>query len=1154
MLNLPEKELEILKLWQEKNIFRKTLAQASQGNFIFYEGPPTANGRPGIHHVLARAFKDVIPRYKTMQGFRVDRKAGWDTHGLPVELEVEKKLGLKNKKEVEAYGIEAFNEKCKESVWNYIEEWEKMTSRIGFWVDMDHPYVTYSNDYIESLWSIIKQIFDKNLMYKGYKVIPQCPRCGTALSSHEVAQGYKNVEEDSVTIEFRLINEKNTSILAWTTTPWTLPGNVALAVGQDIDYVKIEKKDQGDGELVRFILAKAKLEKIFGSEDYKIVEEFKGKDLIGLEYEPLFPGVITNQTDNYQNAFKVYAADFVSTEDGTGVVHTAVMYGLEDYELGEQVGLPKVHTVNLDGTFNELVPKWQGLFVKDVQADIVKDLAERGILFEKEVYKHDYPFCWRCSTPLIYYAKDSWYFKISALRDELLKNNAQINWVPEHIKEGRFGEWLKEIKDWAISRERYWGTPLPVWQCQNKDCGHLKVIGSYAELDIYEPLNNSYYLLRHGEAENNIQDILCSRLEDDHYGLTSEGREMVKKNLLYLKEQGLDLIFHSPFQRTTETAKIIAEELNLELIREDALWEAGLGDAHGKNDNWVWETVGNTEKRLKVGWPNGEKTEEMRSRMKKLLLKLEQEYSGKKILLVSHGDPLTELVSIFMGKTEEEAWKNNYVYLANLKHFDKIYKKWQTDEVFDPHRPFIDQYVLKCDKCASEMKRVPEVMDCWFDSGSMPLAQNHYPFENKNAIDSGEKYPAEFIAEAIDQTRGWFYTLLAVATLLDQGTPYKNVICLGHILDAQGLKMSKSKGNIVDPWQMIDKYGADALRWHLYTINQPGEAKRFDEKGLQESARIFGTLFNVLSFYQMYVDKEKDLRFKIYDLKEMTNVLDQWLASKLNLLIKEVTECLAKYDIFTSARKIAEFIEELSTWYLRRSRERFKGENEEDKKQAIFSLGKVLFELAKVLAPYAPFAAEFLYQELGKKCGTLKESVHLETWPEAQENLIAQSVLDYMALTRKIVEIGLAKRAEAGIKVRQPLAKLKVKSQKSKLNDEYLNLIKDELNVKEVQQEMGEGELTVELDLEISEELKAEGMLRELVRAINNKRKEMGLTINDRVFLQYETESEILKNVFEKYGFELQKSVLADSFEKVTGLNERIKIGEEEMGVKINLV
>jgi isoleucyl-tRNA synthetase len=928
MLDIPEIEKRILEFWQKNKIFEKSLKKKSpKGSFIFYEGPPTANGRPGLHHVLARVFKDLIPRYKTMQGYYVERKAGWDTHGLPVELEVEKELGLKSKKEIENYGIDKFNQKCKESVWRYKEEWERMTERIGYWIDMDNPYITYENNYIESLWWIIKQIHERKLLYKGYKVVPQCPRCGTALSSHEVAQGYKNIKEKTVTVKFKLKQgqkignfkvDNNTYILAWTTTPWTLPGNIALAVREDVDYVLYSIKNHSqisDGIYInsKIDLAEAqseiKKEKSKNNRfEIKILEEFKGKDLIGLEYEPLFSGIIKGNEKNAQNAFKIYPADFVSTEEGTGVVHTAVMYGVEDYELGEKVGLPKVHTVNLDGTFNELVPRWKGKFVKDVEKEIIEDLIKRNLLFGTENYAHDYPFCWRCESPLIYYAKDSWYFAISKLRDELIKNNSKINWVPEHIKEGRFGEWLREVKDWAISRERYWGTPIPIWVC--KKCGEMKVIGSRKELGI--------------------------------------------------------------------------------------------------------------------------------------------------------------------------------------------------DEKFDLHRPYIDEIKLKC-KCGGEMTRIPEVMDCWFDSGAMPFAQFHYPFKDKNFIDKDEKYPADFIAEAIDQTRGWFYTLLAVSTLLERGTSYKNVICLGHILDKDGQKMSKHIGNIIDPWEMIEKYGADVVRWHLYTVNQPGETKRFDEQTLKESGRMFITLLNVLAFYKMFVSKEKIDDLKI---KDLSNVLDKWIISKLNLLINEITEHLDRYSITTAARHIEEFINDLSVWYIRRSRDRFK----DGDKNAMKVLGYVLMNLTKLIAPFIPFTAEHIYKEVGGD----KESVHLEEWPKAEKKLIDKDLEEKMKQVRNICSLALQKRMEAGIPIRQPISRTAMSYD---LEDEFEQLYKDELNVKEVVK--GEG---LSHDTIITEELRQEGIVRNFIRNIQSKRKKMGLTPKDKIRVYYSEN----KDIVEKNKEQIKKQVIAE--------------------------
>src|SRR4030043_105127 len=949
MLNISEVEKKILEFWQKNKVFKKSLEKKSpKGDFVFYEGPPTANGKPGIHHVLARIFKDLIPRYKTMQGFYVERKAGWDTHGLPVELEVEKELGLKSKKEIEDYGIDKFNKKCKESVWKYKEEWEKMTERIGFWIDMEHPYITYENSYIESLWWIIKQAHERGLLYKGHKVVPQCPRCGTGLTSHEVAQGYKNIEEDSVYVKLKLKTKQkiknldiddNTYILAWTTTPWTLPGNIALAVGENIDYVVLSYTesvkdrtydiDEGVTREVKYIISEDYLRNnedllktVVDNEELQKIKtmyslrsnissdklyRIKGKDLIGLKYKPLFKDIIKKSDLNFDNAFKIYAADFISTEDGTGVVHTAVMYGVEDYDLGGTIGITKVHTVDLYGNFNDLVPQWKGRFVKDVEKEIIDYLNAEGYLYKTEKYAHDYPFCWRCDSPLLYYAKDSWYFKVSELKNDLIKNNSKINWIPEHIKEGRFGEWLREIKDWAISRERYWGSPIPVWVC-NK-CKGMKVIGSRQELGV--------------------------------------------------------------------------------------------------------------------------------------------------------------------------------------------------DEKFDLHRPYIDEIKLKC-KCGGDMKRIPEVMDCWFDSGAMPFAQFHYPFENKELIDKDKQYPADFISEAIDQNRGWFYTLLAVSTLLDKGTSYKNVICLGHILDKNGQKMSKHIGNIIDPWEMIEKYGADVVRWHLYPMTQPGGTKRFDEQALKESGKMFITLLNVLTFYKMFAKE------KVEDLKEkdLVNVLDKWVNSKLNLLIKNTTEKLDKYDITGAARELEEFINDLSVWYVRRSRERFKTGDE----KAVKSLRRVIFNSLRLLAPFIPFITEHIYQELGGRL----ESIHLEDWPDAKGKFVDKKLEEKMKQVRNICSLALQKRMEAGIPIRQPISRTAMSYD---LEDEFEQLYKDELNVKEVVK--GEG---LSHDTIITDELREEGIVRNFVRNIQANRKKMGLTPKDKIRVYYSENKEVI----EKHSDQIKKQVIAE--------------------------
>jgi len=978
MPNLPELEEKILAFWKEHDIFQKTLQKpAPAGRFVFFEGPPTANGKPGIHHVLARAFKDLIPRYKTMRGFRVDRKAGWDTQGLPVELQVEKELGFKGKPDIEKYGIKEFNAKCKSSVWTYKADWEKLTERIGFWLDLDKPYITYENYYIESLWWILKQVNKAGFLYQDYKVLPHCPRCGTALSSHEVALGYKSVTEPSVYVKFK-VKEKGVGskeqgelyILSWTTTPWTLPGNVALAVGNDIEYVVVKLVDyrKDDGSLVYqyIILAKDIYEKskdpthplydkIGTHLDYGhqpeglpdksefveqdtgyVVQTLFGKDLVGLEYEPLFD-IKPLQTNT---SYKVYAANFVTTTDGTGVVHTAVMYGEDDFVLGTQIGLPKYHTVDEAGNFTKEVAKWAGKFVKDnaVEQGIVADLQERGLLFKQEMYTHDYPFCWRCSTPLLYYAKPSWFIKMSALRDDLKSANEKINWHPEHIQHGRFGEWLEGVKDWAISRERYWGTPLPIWKCEK--CKEIIVVESLKEL-----------------------------------------------------------------------AKLSGEK------------------RVAKND-------------------------------------------------------------------------------------------------FDLHRPFIDEITIQC-KCGGIMKRVPEVADCWFDSGSMPFAQWGYPNLANSQEQIANSYPADYIAEAIDQTRGWFYTLLAIATLLKKSgalkeiktedviPPYKHVICLGHINDKTGQKMSKSKGNIIDPWEVINKYGADALRFHLYTGNQPGEPKNFDPQAVDDVVKkTLLILMNCLSFYELYQNGKQILA----NIPQTKNILDKWVLALWYKTLANVTKNLDNYTITEAGRDLANFVTEFSTWYVRRSRDRFKQEGD-DKQAALQTLGFVLRQFTITIAPFMPFVAEELYQRI--KGG--QESVHLEDWPEVRElEKVDEELLTNMDKLRNIVEQALAKRAEAKIKVRQPLRRLLVKG--VNFSEELQSILADEINVLEIIQEDGLT-VSVELDTKLDDELKSLGTLREFSRQINALRKKLGFTVKDTAELVIAA-PEDLQKILEKYPDEILKATL----------------------------
>lgn len=1093
--NHAEREEKILKSWKDKGIFDKTLAKPSpKGEFIFYEGPPTANGRPGIHHLEARAFKDAIPRYKTMRGYHVRRKGGWDTHGLPVELQVEKELGLKSKKEIETYGIQAFNEKCKASVWTFVHEWEAFTARMGYWVDLKDPYITYKPQYIESVWNIMKEVDKKGLLYKDYKVVPWCPRCGTALSSHELAQGYETVKDLSVYAKFKVKGKENTYLLAWTTTPWTLPGNVGLAVGDHIDYVQIKI---GVDSL---ILAKTRLSVI--KEEYKVEREFKGKELVGMEYEPLYTFMPKND-----KAFKVYAADFVTTADGTGIVHIAPMYGQDDFELGTKAGLPKYHLVNDDGTFKQEVGFLAGKFVKDEEAvaiEIIKDLAHRGLLFHKEKHEHTYPFCWRCKTPLIYFARDSWYIRMSSLRHKLVSENEGIHWEPDHIKEGRFGEWLREVKDWAISRERYWGTPLPVWVCEK--CKKHKVAGSVEE--IAEKPKNTYYIMRHGEAENNILGILSGKPDAPHH-LTALGKDQVAKTAESMKSVKFDMIFASPFVRTQETLAILKDKLDLkqtQISTDSRLVELGTGDLDGHPITDYWEKFP-LEKRFDQGPDKGESYVDIKKRMGGFLYELESKHRGKTILIITHETPGYLLAMAARGIDRMQSLKirgqEEFLKNAECCKMDFNILPHNAEYELDLHRPYIDEVKLACD-CGGEMKRVKEVMDVWFDSGAMPFAQDHYPFEGGKKtlglFGGGQKlaYPADFICEAIDQTRGWFYTLHAIGALMDRGKAYKNVICLGHILDAEGKKMSKSLGNTIDPQLMMDKYGADALRFWMYSVNQPGDSKNFDEKTVDDVIKkVFNLAANVTTFYKTYATDD------VKASATSTDVLDRWIIARLDQLIETTTTGLDKYVFLEPTRAIRDFVADLSQWYLRRSRDRFK-DGGADAALALATMKHVLVTLAKVMAPFTPFFAEFLYQEAGGD----KESVHLADWPVGGR--VDEKLLKDMESVRGIASKGLEARTNAKLNVRQPLSAFSTTA--DVLAPDLANVIKEELNVRNVVFKSFEDKL----DTNITPELKEEGDLREFLRKIQDLRKEKGLSVKDKAVLVATDNEKALITKFEK--------------------------------------
>ena len=1153
-----QKEETVLKFWQDGRIFQKSLEkEAPRGEYVFYDGPPFATGTPHYGHLLAGTIKDYIGRYKTMCGFHVPRRWGWDCHGLPVENIVEKELNLKTKKEIEEYGVEKFNAAARKSVLAYVDDWKKIVPRMGRFVDMDNDYKTMDASFTESVWWIFNNLNKKGLVYEGFKSMHLCPRCETTLSNFEVNQGYKDITDISVTVKFAVIGEANTFFLAWTTTPWTLPGNVALAVGPAVDYVEIKVMPSGEN----YILAKARLSVI--KDNYAIVEEFKGEKIIGKSYRPVFDYYNNKTTKNIENGFKVYGAPFVTTEDGTGIVHIAPAFGEDDMNLGKEKNLPFIQHVGTNGKFKPEAKDFAGISVKPKEdpqsADvlIIKYLAGKNILFAKEKIIHPYPHCWRCETPLLNYAASSWFVEVTKFRDKLVKANKKINWVPSDIKEGRFGKWLEGARDWAISRSRYWGAPLPVWRCDK--CAKKEFISSVEDIKKRTGGRNNFYVIRHGEAENNVLGIISSDPKRPHH-LTEKGRAQVKEAAEKLKAKKIDLIYVSPFVRTRETAEIISGTLNIDpsrVITDDRIHEVYGGELDGKSDAEYQRSFETAIEKFDKAPKGGENYTEIKNRMTEFVYDINAKNQGKNILIITHNTPACLMFAGVLGLNREQTIElrqaaHDFIKNSEVKELPFAPIPHNHNYELDLHRPYIDDVTFECE-CGGRRKRVPEVFDCWFESGSMPFAQTHYPFENLDKFNPAPGFfrkpvgfPAEFIGEGLDQTRGWFYSMLVLSVALFGESSYKNVIVNGIMLSEDGQKLSKRLKNYPDPNLILEKYGADALRYCL--LSSPlvkAEDVRFSEAEVNEtSKKILLRLENVYSFYEMY---SRDFSVPVKNFTPVSsNILDQWILARFNELVFTVTKASDKYELDRATRPIADFADDLSTWYLRRSRDRFKSADIKDKTQAIETTRYIFEGLAKIIAPVMPFYAEELYQKVKSFEG--KESVHLAQWPTVEKMSDSEEkIIMDMVEVRKIVTLGLEARSKANIKVRQPLQKLKIKNQ----NVKFPELIKDEINVKEV---VIDGTITelVELDVNITPELKEEGNVREFLRAVQELRKQEKLNPSDIVSLKIKTD-EKGKKFLQKFESEIKKvtSLKSLNFEDLAG-GMIIKIEDMDFELKIS--